>query len=99
LFLGAILFCHVDMTGQPMTNGSLPRSTSGFGGRTTSHSLFNLAWKLQKHAALFLQRGTGIAQHERRRVSRNFKVHACIHHPFPSSYCPSISIFHAPTRV
>jgi hypothetical protein len=33
-------------------------------------SLFNWAWKLQKHDASLLQRGTGIVQHERRRVSR-----------------------------
>ena len=41
--------------------------------------------KLQKHDASLLQPGMGIAQHERRRVSRNFKVHAYIRYPFQSS--------------
>ena len=43
--------------------------TNGSGRPTISQSLFNWVWKLQKRDALLLQRGMGIAQHERCRSS------------------------------
>jgi hypothetical protein len=40
-----LCFAIVDMTSQLTMNGSLPRFTSGSGGRRTSQSLFIWAWK------------------------------------------------------
>jgi hypothetical protein len=92
-FRSLVRFCFaiVDMIGQPTSRRRTtcrqdPRVVLVDGQRHSPCSIGLGNCRSMTRRSCSLQRGTGIAQHERRRVLRNFKVHAYIRHSFPSSH-------------